>query len=173
MKSHIASGRGLLASLAAALALGTAAPAHAQSPASGWAAEGDPVAAELLEMERVWATLACASTDTHFAANKAFVERYIADDFVGTSPAGGLYTKADMLPAPGTPHEPERDCKVLSAKVRYFGPDLAVIYGSESAVVKGPDGKPAPRSLIWTDTVLRRDGKWQIIAVQDMTAPKK
>jgi uncharacterized protein (TIGR02246 family) len=68
---------------------------------------------------------------------------------------------------------PEHDCKLLSAKVRFFGPDVAIIYGKETAVLTGANGKDSRRTLIWTDTALRRNGKWQLIAVQDMDEPKK
>jgi hypothetical protein len=33
---------------------------------------------------------------------------------------------------------------------------------------KGKDGKEFLRCLVWTDTWLKRDGKWQIIAAQDV-----
>ncbi len=140
-----------------------------------WADKNDPVANQLIENERKWATLACAPSATRDAAAAALVNDFIAADFIGTSPKGSLYSKADMLPKdkPAKALETEQDCKLLSARVRYFGSDVAVIYGSESAVVKDADGKAAPRTLIWTDTLLRRAGKWQVIAVQDMVARAK
>lgn len=144
------------------------APLVAQQPGTGrWAAANDPVAKMLIEQERLWATHACVPNTV--------LATLIAGDFVGTSPDGTLYTKADMLPKPGAKPVPptERDCKLLSARVRYFGPDVAMVYGKESAIVKGADGKDRPHTLIWTDTFLRRSGKWQIIAVQDMDAPAK
>ena len=67
--------------------------------------------------------------------------------------------------------EPEQDCRLLSAKVRFVGSDVAIIYGKERATIKAPDGNYAPRTLVWTDTLLRRSGKWQVIAVQDMVVP--
>ncbi|HMI18803.1 MAG TPA: nuclear transport factor 2 family protein [Sphingomonas sp.] len=141
---------------------------------SGWAARNDPLASKLIEAERTWATLSCLPRNRIAAASAAFAAEYIADDFVGTSPRGPLYTKSDMFPKHAPPTvETERDCKLLSARVRYFGPDVAVIYGRESAILKGPGGKVAPRTLVWTDTWLRRAGKWQIIAVQDMVPPKQ
>jgi len=140
---------------------------------SGWAGKNDPLARKLIEQERTWATLSCAPPGKIAAASAAFVTDVIADDFVGTSPRGPLYTKADMLPKKtGPAPETERDCKLISARVRYFGPDVAVLYGRESAIAKGAGGKEAPRTLVWTDTWLRRAGKWQIIAVQDMVPPK-
>jgi hypothetical protein len=44
-------------------------------------------------------------------------------------------------------------------------------YGSESAVSKAKDGKETKRCLIWTDTWLKRAGKWQIVAAQDTGIP--
>lgn len=142
---------------------------------SGWASENDPVAKQLIEQERKWATLSCTPSSGFAAASLALIPTFIAPDFVGTSPRGPLYTRADMLPkkAPPAAAEQERDCKLLSARVRYFGPDVAVIYGKESAVVKGADGKESTITLVWTDTLLRRAGKWQVIAVQDMVDPRK
>ena len=134
-----------------------------------WADENDPVARQLIEQERKWATVTCNPNDIYVVAD------FIADDFVGTHPKGSLYTKPALPPkgAPLPAMELEHDCKLLSAKVRFYGSDVAVIYGSESALAKGPDGKEALRTLIWTDTVLRRGGRWQVIAVQDMVAAAK
>ena len=57
--------------------------------------------------------------------------------------------------------------------MRYYGDNLAIIYGKETSIRKKADGKEYSRTLIWTDTWLKRNGKWQIIAVQDMTDPKQ
>jgi len=140
-------------------------PVFAQSYGEGrWADANDPVAKELIEQERKWAVLYC--TPSHV------VEEFIADDFVGTSPDGPIYSKSDLTKRHKAPL-PEHDCKLLSARVRFYGPDLAMIYGSETAVRTGADGKDFQRTLVWTDTLLKRNGKWQIIAVQDMFDPKK
>lgn len=141
-------------------------PLAAQEPGSGvWAAADDPVANMLIEQERLWANHACVPNTV--------LQTLLADDFVGTSPRGDIYTKAERLPKPGAaPAAPKaRDCKLLSAKVRYYGPDVAVIYGKESAIETGADGKDRLQIVVWTDTLLRRRGKWQIIAVQDMVMP--
>ncbi len=150
-----------------ALLVGGSAMAAETQAAGRWAAANDPVAKMLIEQERLWATHACKPNSV--------LQTLIADDFVGTSPEGTLYTKPEMLPKPGArPAAPtERDCKLISARVRWFGPDVAVVYGRESAMLKGADGKEKLRVLVWTDTFLRRGGKWQIIAVQDMDVPAK
>lgn len=139
--------------------------AWAQSAIQGrWADANDPAAKQMIEMERKWAVLECEPSNV--------VAEAVAEDFVGTSPAGPIYTKADLL----NEHEARAEasgCKLLSARVRFYGSDLAIIYGSETSVRKGSDGKEFDRGLTWTDTWLKRDGKWQIIAVQDMATPKR
>ncbi len=133
--------------------------------AGTWAAADDPVAKQLIEQERRWGVDSCEPSTV--------VAEFLAEDFIGTSPRGQLYPKAVMLPPPGSlPKTGETNCKLLNAKVRFYGPDVAVIYGNESADFKGPHGKTVTRVLIWTDTVMRRGGKWQVIAVQDMVAPR-
>ena len=67
----------------------------------------------------------------------------------------------------------ERDCRLDDAKVRFFGDSLAIIYGSERALRTDKDGKEAMRCLVWTDTWLKREGKWEIIAAQDTAVPCK
>jgi hypothetical protein len=59
------------------------------------------------------------------------------------------------------------DCKLDAADVRFFSDDVAVVYGAESKTIELPDGKTERRCLAWTDTWMRRHGKWQVIAVQD------
>ncbi len=48
-----------------------------------------------------------------------------------------------------------------------------MIYGSERAVRTDKDGKEAMRCLAWTDTWLKRHGKWEIVAAQDTAVPCK
>jgi len=47
--------------------------------------------------------------------------------------------------------------------VGFFGDSIAIAYGEESAI-KAKDGKETKHCLIWTDTWLKRAGKWQIVA---------
>lgn len=139
-------------------------PAIAQkAPEAHWAESSDPVAKELIEQERKWAELACQPSNV--------VQEALADDFVGTSPEGGRYTKKDALGEHRPPSGSVHGCKLIDARVRFFAPGLAVVYGRESSIHKDPRGKDFERVLIWTDTWLKRNGKWQIITVQDMPAP--
>jgi len=51
--------------------------------------------------------------------------------------------------------------------VHFFNDNLAVLYGSESREEMDSKAVERTRSLVWTDTWLKRNGKWQIIAAQD------
>ena len=150
-----------LAAFAFLLSPLTGTPALAQD-VGRWADANDPVAKQLIEAERKWAVLECEPSN--------IAAEVLADDFVGTSPDGPIYTKADAL-AEKRSSGGARACKLLSARVRYFGPGLAMVYGKETSTRTSAGGKEYQRTLIWTDTWLKRNGRWQIIAVQDMNAP--
>ncbi len=126
---------------------------------SRWAASNDPTAKFMIDAERQWAEAAC----TH---NK-ITETILAEDFQGTSPEGKRYDKAGEVKDTQDPSKTARQCALDGARVRFFGDNLAIVYGSERSLRKGRDGKERPRCLIWTDTWLKRDNKWQIIAAQD------
>jgi len=139
-------------------------PAPAQSPQQGrWASADDPVAKQMIQMEREWAEDGC----TQKPAGVAF----LADDFQGTAPDGERYDKAEALKHDASLKE--RDCRLDDAKVRFFGDSVAIIYGSERALHEDKDSKEAMRCLVWTDTWLKRRGKWEIVAVQDTSVPCK
>jgi Domain of unknown function (DUF4440) len=131
-------------------------PQHAQ-----WASENDPNAKYMIDMERQWAEAGCK--------NQPVGEKFIADDFQGTAPSGERYDKAEALKIDSSANE--HDCHLDEAKVRFFGENVALIYGSERARRKATDGGERVRCLVWTDTWLRRNGKWQIVAAQDTDTP--
>jgi hypothetical protein len=129
---------------------------------SMWAKETDPTAKYMIDMERQWAESGC----TH----ETVTDKFLADDFQGTAPSGKRYAKAEALQPDST--FSERECHLDEAKVRFFGESVAVVYGSERALRKH-DGTEAMSCLVWTDTWLKRNGKWQIVAAQDTTVPCK
>lgn len=110
-------------------------------------------------LARAWAEQACGG--------RWVISEMLADDFRGTAPKGARYGKPTGEPAPDPGTKWSTDCRLDEADVRFFGPDVAVMYGAESKTVVLPDGKPERRCLVWTDTWLRRKGLWQVIAVQD------
>jgi len=131
-------------------------PAYAQQ--SHWSPADDKTAKYIIEMERKWAEGVCV--------DNGVVAGLLADDFQGTSTKGARFTKADELKdekGARTAH----DCGLDEAKVRFFGDRLAVVYGSEHAVGKDKSQPNAKVCQVWTDTWLKRDDTWQIIASHD------
>ena len=131
-------------------------PAFAQQ--SHWSSANDKTAKYIIEMERKWAEGVCV--------DNGVVAGLLADDFQGTSTKGARFTKADELKdekGARTAH----DCGLDEAKVRFFGDRIAVVYGSEHAVGNDKFQPNAKVCQVWTDTWLKRDGTWQIIASHD------
>lgn len=131
-------------------------PLYAQQ--SHWASPNDKTAQYIVDMERKWADGVCA--------NNGVVSALLADDFQGTSVSGARFTKADELKDEKGPRI-AHGCGLDEAKVRFFGDNLALVYGREHAVGKDPSRPSAKVCQVWTDTWLKRDNKWQIIASQD------
>ena len=130
--------------------------AYAQS--SHWATPDDKTAKFMIDMERKWAEGVCT--------NNGVISELLAYDFQGTSTGGERYNKADELRDEKGSHS-ARGCTLDDAKVRFFGEDVAIIYGSEHAIGKDKSHPDAKQCQAWTDTWLKRNGKWQIIASQD------
>jgi len=125
---------------------------------SQWASPDDKTAQYIIGMERKWAEGVCT--------DNGVISALLADDFQGTSTSGSRFTKADELrdeKSPRTAH----DCGLDDARVHFFSDSLAMVYGSEHAIGKDKSHPTAKVCQIWTDTWLKRNNKWQIIASQD------
>jgi Domain of unknown function (DUF4440) len=115
----------------------------------------------IVESERQWAeSVATGDTST--------VERILADDFVGVDPKGRSYDKAKMI---GDTREAPKyfaSNHLNDVKVRFYG-YIAVAQGDETWERRsGERGR-----FVWTDTWVRRNGKWQIVAAEDLIAPEE
>jgi hypothetical protein len=86
----------------------------------------------MIDSERQWTEADC----TH---NK-IAEKILADDFQGTSPEGERYTKSEETAEASDLSDTGRDCRLLDAKVHFFGDVLAVVYGTECSVRKAKNG---------------------------------
>lgn len=133
--------------------------ANAHGQQGQWAAADNPTANLMIDAERQWAEAAC----TH---NK-IAQKILAEDFQGTSPEAQRYTKSEEVSDTADTSKSVRNCRLIDAKVRFFADSVALVYGSESSVQRKKDGTEQSRCLIWTDTWLKRNGNWQIIAAQD------
>lgn len=96
----------------------------------------------------------------------ASVERILADDFVGVAPDGSFYNKAKEIANTREEQGSTISNHVNETKVRFYG-DTAVAQNSESW--KKRDYHEG--TYVWTDTWVRRNNKWQIVAAEDVTVP--
>jgi ketosteroid isomerase-like protein len=115
----------------------------------------------IIKSEREWAE-SVASGDA------SIIERILADDFIGVDPDGKQYKKQTMVD--DTRNAPKHFVSnhLNDVKVRFYG-DTAVAQGDESWVRR--DGRRG--RFVWTDTWVKRNGKWQIVAAEDLIAPEK
>jgi hypothetical protein len=142
----------------AALSLAIAIPAAAQT--SRWADPNEPTAKELIALEHQWTDTDCAFSN--------IMDTLLADDFQGVSPEGKPYSKQVAIAESKSQKVKARACQTYEVKVHFFGENLAILYGSESAIWMNPDGTEYTRKLTWVDTWLKRNGNWQIIAAEDL-----
>ena len=91
------------------------------------------------------------------------VERLLADDFVGVDVDGSHYTRAASLQYCRTHESPFKSNHLRDVVIRFYC-DMAIAQGSESWTLK--NGKAG--RFIWTDTWLKQNGKWQIVAAEDL-----
>lgn len=134
-----------------------------QAQQGRWAAADDGTARFILDAEQQWEEAAC----NH---NKS-PETILADDFWGTAPDGTQYGKAEEVKDTEDPSKSARHCHISDSRVRLFGDSVALVYGKGFSVRKLKDGHDGPRCLIYTDTWLKRNGKWQIVAAHDTQVP--
>ena len=115
-----------------------------------------PAQQEVLQFERD----ACKA---FLEADVAGLERVLTPDFTLTLSNGDVETRADEIN------------ELRSGKVHYDVFEnydmLARLYGNDTAVVLGKtrvkgtaDGKPFDRIVQFTDTLIKRDGRWQLAA---------
>ena len=90
------------------------------------------------------------------------LQRILADDYVGVASSGEVRDKKEAL-AKNAGVAPFSASKVDYVNFRHFG-DTVIAQGAET--LKWRDGKPDLR-LIWTDTWMFRNGRWQVVASQD------
>jgi ketosteroid isomerase-like protein len=115
-----------------------------------------PAQQEVLQFERD----ACKA---FLDANVPALERVLTPDFTLTLSSGAVSTRADEIN------------EIHSGKVHYDVFEnydmLARLYDDDTAVVLGKtrvkgtaDGKPFDRVVQFTDTLIKRDGRWQLAA---------
>jgi ketosteroid isomerase-like protein len=115
-----------------------------------------PAQQEVLQFERE----ACK---TFLDADVPALERVLTPDFTLTLSNGEVSTRTDEineLQSKKVHYDVFENYDMLA---RLYGEDMAVVLGKTR--VKGTaDGKPFDRIVQFTDTLIKRDGRWQLAA---------
>ena len=116
-----------------------------------------------------WERDGCAAYERNDAD---YIDRIVADGYVLTNSRGGYDTKADDLKA-------ARDKEVAfttfhneNMKVRIFD-QTAIVTGT--TIVKGvaKDGSKVDLAVLFTDTLVKMKGRWQLVAGHVSKPPAK
>lgn len=137
--------------------LGFTLPAIAQE--SRWGSPDEEAVKFIIAAAAKWSDAQCGP--------QAGLEDFIAEDFQGTFTSGQRYGQAEAVTTDPVKARLSRDCQIGEVRVRFFGDSVAIAYGAENRMRKDRDGKEAKRCQVWTDTWLKRNGRWQIVAAQD------
>lgn len=133
---------------------------HATSRATATQTQSDSQR-YILDCEREW-------TDAENTGDTRKVEQFIAADFVGVDTDGSLYDRAKAIADTRTNSRDYTSNRLIDAKVRIYA-DAAVAQGSSSWERR--NGSPKKGRYIWTDTWIRRNGAWQLVAAEDVIVP--
>ena len=113
---------------------------------------------EVRRLERQW-------LDAYEQNDADAMERIVADDFTITFPNGAMQTKPQlmsMIKSPRRPGQPRMKFYTEGVQSRAYG-DTVILLGRVVSEYER-DGKPVKEQSRYTDTYVRRDGRWQVVA---------
>jgi len=115
----------------------------------------ESVEQELIKLENGW-------LQAFFKKDIAFSDRFLADDYMGTDEHGNVKTKAQEIAEIKAGEHLSTSGVQDNIKVRVYG-DAAVVTGRN--IMKGLfKGKEYSSPYLWTDTFIKRGGRWQCVA---------
>jgi ketosteroid isomerase-like protein len=117
---------------------------------------------ELIKLETKW-------IDDVVKHDVTALDKMVVDEFTMTFD-GAVYTKAELLEYIKTNKE-ESSIVPDEWKVRVYG-DAAVVTGRNTRKVKS-EGKEVTSQDRFTDTWIRRDGRWMCVAAHNSTVAQK
>ena len=151
----------LIAIAVSVVVLTFAVVAWAQTPAQPKSGSAEQ---ELLKLEQDW-------TNAEVKADLAFLDRILADDWLFTDPDGVVWTKAKSLAVLKSGEDVVSSMVPDDMKVRIYG-DAAVVTGRATTkeTFKGKDISGLHR---WTDTWIKKAGRWQCVATHASAIAQK
>ena len=101
------------------------------------------------------------------------IDELVAADFVGTSSTGKVGSKSTLLSQMRRDKNEYKTAEARSMSVKAQGDDVAIVTGIARESGTTPDGKHFTNSRRFTDTWVKRDGKWRCVASHTTAIPKK
>lgn len=97
------------------------------------------------------------------SANVAELRRIYAEDYVQYDESGNRSTREDLIR--NLTSGAVRFLSMISTgrSIRLLRDDVAIVHGTEEDEVE-QGGRRVPVGYIYTDVVMKRDGRWQIVA---------
>jgi ketosteroid isomerase-like protein len=128
--------------------------------------QNDKTANELMQLERDWVTAT-------MKRDKVWLERFFADEFISTHPTSGTIKNkvreiADTIDPTQTPESSTLD----NMKVIVAG-KTAIVTGAAFEVGGAQHLTDRKRGYLFTDTFIRRSGRWQLLASHSSRLPDK
>jgi Domain of unknown function (DUF4440) len=99
------------------------------------------------------------------AADVGELSLIFADDYVQYDESGKASTKAEVIENLRSGNLRLVSMISTGRRIRLLRDDVAVVHGSEDDEVE-QGGKRFPARYIYTDVVMKRGGRWQIVASQ-------
>jgi uncharacterized protein (TIGR02246 family) len=113
---------------------------------------------EVRKLERAW-------LDAYEQYDAKAMETIVANDFMITFPDGSMQTKPQILEsikAPRNPANPSSRFYTEDVQARVYG-DTVILMGRVVSEYQR-DGKTVKDQSRYTDTYVKRDGRWQVVA---------
>ena len=128
--------------------------------------QNDKIAQELMQLERDWVTAT-------LKRDKAWLERFFADEFISTHPTSGTIKNktreiADTVDPAQTP-----DSSTLGEMKVIVAGKTAIVTSAAYEVGGAQHLADRKRGYLFTDTFIRRGGRWQLLASHSSRLPEK
>jgi uncharacterized protein (TIGR02246 family) len=99
------------------------------------------------------------------AADLAELSRIYADDYAQYDESGEISTKSDLIQKLTSGTLRLISMTSTGRRIRILRDDVAIVHGSEDDVIEQA-GRRFPARYFYMDVVVKRNGKWQIVASQ-------
>ena len=119
---------------------------------------------DVRKLERAW-------LDAYEKKDVEAMNAIVADDFTITFPGGGMQTKSEIIESLKRPGGSSSKFVTEGVQSRAYG-DTVILIGIVVSEWKQGDKPMSDRSR-YTDTYVKRNGRWQVVASHLSAAPKQ